>query len=269
MRYLKKKCFGEVKAYELGWAPVGRPFITVHFYIVDGICIDTAQQHMQKEVVELVKRHSVHRIILTHHHEDHSGNAACLKKECAIPVLGHPETVKKMKHPFKIFPYQYYAWGPARPVKMEMLPKTVQSDHIHLQSIHTPGHSRDHTVFWEKNRGWLFSGDLFIAERIKYFRADEKMKDQIESLKKACCLDFDTLFCAHNPCIENGKIKLQKKLQFLEDVYGTVKRFHNQGLDMSETIEAIGMKENHMVKIFCMGNVSMKNMIRSAYSSLK
>ncbi len=55
----------------------------------------------------------------------------------------------------------------------------------------------------------------------------------------------------------------------LEDIYGTVKRFHNQGLDMSETIEAISMKENHMVKIFCMGNVSMKNMIRSAYASLK
>lgn len=33
MRYLKQKYFGEVQAFELGWSPMGRPAMTVHFYI--------------------------------------------------------------------------------------------------------------------------------------------------------------------------------------------------------------------------------------------
>jgi hypothetical protein len=27
-------------------------------------------------------------------------------------------------------------------------------------------------------------------------------------------LDFDILFCAHNPCLKNGKQKIKNKLQF-------------------------------------------------------
>jgi glyoxylase-like metal-dependent hydrolase (beta-lactamase superfamily II) len=264
---LKQKDFGEVQAYELGWSPMGRPAMTVHFYIMDGICIDTALRHMQKEVVNCIANHQVHTIVLTHHHEDHSGNAASLNKTLQIPILGHPQTIKKMQQPFSILPYQHYAWGSALPVAMETLPETVQSDHIDLKPIHTPGHSRDHTVFWEKNKGWLFSGDLFIAERIKYFRADEKMQDQIDSLKKVCQLDFDCLFCAHNPQIKNGKAKLQQKLQFLEDLYGRIKGFHAKGLGLNETVKAMGLKENYVMKTFCMGNLSMKNMVRSAFTA--
>ena len=50
MRYCKPKQFGDVQAFELGWSPFGPPVMTVHFYLVDGICIDTAQRRMQKEV---------------------------------------------------------------------------------------------------------------------------------------------------------------------------------------------------------------------------
>jgi glyoxylase-like metal-dependent hydrolase (beta-lactamase superfamily II) len=182
--------------------------------------------------------------------------------------MGHPETVKKMQKPFRILPYQHYAWGSALPLEMEPLPANVQSDHIELIPIHAPGHSRDLTVFWEKSKGWLFCGDLFIAERVKYFRSDEKMKDQIESLRKITALDFDRLFCAHNPPLENGKAKLQSKLQFLEDFYGSVKELHASGLDIDAIINKMGLKENYIMKVFCMGNLCMKNMVRSACASL-
>lgn len=268
MRYCIPKNFGEVQAYEVGWSPFGPPAMTVHFFIVDGICIDTALHHMQKEVVACTAGHRAHTVVLTHHHEDHSGNAAFLKKTLNLPVMGHTETVKKMQKPFKILPYQHYAWGAALPLEMETLPATIQSERIELVPIHAPGHSRDHTVFWEKHKGWLFCGDLFIAERVKYFRADEKMKDQIESLKKITALDFERLFCAHNPQLQNGKVKLQNKLQFLEDFYGRIKDFHAKGLDIDAIIREMGLKENYFMKAFCMGNMCMKNMVRSACASL-
>lgn len=266
MRYLKKKDFNRVQAFELGWSPIGKPFMTVHFYVVDGFCIDTGFRRMQNEAVSSVSQSQIHHILLTHHHEDHSGNAAVLNETLDAPVLGHPVTVEKMKRRFKILPYQHYAWGSAQPVEMQALPPTVQSDHIELHAIHTPGHSKDHTVFLEKKEGWLFSGDLFIAERIKYFRADEKMKAQIDSLKKICQYDFDCLYCAHNPQLHNGKQKLQNKLQYLEDIYGTVKGLHAKGLDLDEIIKKIGLRENYVMKCFCMGNLSMKNMVRSVFA---
>lgn len=269
MRYCKSKDFGEVTAYELGWSPFGPPAMTVHFYVVDGICIDTAFQRMQKEAHACTAGHRLHTIVLTHHHEDHSGNAASLKKALDIPVLGHAETIHKMRQPFKIFPYQHYAWGAALPLEMGSLPESVPSDQIELIPVHAPGHSKDHTVFWEKNNGWLFSGDLFIAERIKYFRSDEKMKDEIDSLKKISALDFDSLFCAHNPQLKNGKAALQKKLQYFEDFYGRVQGLHGKGMDVNAIIREMGLKENYFMKAFCMGNLSMKNMVRSACASLQ
>jgi len=246
---------------------VGRPLMTVHFYFVDGVCIDTALSHGKKQVIDILSDHAVHSVVLTHHHEDHSGNAAVIKQTHGATVEGHPVTVEKLNRGFKIMPYQHYSWGAAQPLDMTPLPAIVTSDNIELQPIHTPGHSRDHTVFWEKNQGWLFSGDLFIAERIKYFRADEKIKDQIASLKKTCRLDFDSLFCAHNPHFKNGKQKLRNKLQFLEDLYGRVKEFQEQGLDVNKTIKQIGLKETYFIKYFCMGNVSMKNMVRSIFDA--
>ena len=268
MRYCRHKNFGEVEAYELGWSPFGPPAMTVHFFVVDSICIDTAFQRMQKETLAYLAEHQVHTLVLTHHHEDHSGNAASLKKALEVPVLGHPETVKKMQRPFKIFPYQHYAWGAALPLAMKTVGDSVSSDHIELIPVHAPGHSKDHTVYWEKNKGWLFSGDLFIAEHIKYFRADEKIKDQIESLKKICQLDFDCLLCAHSPQMNDGKTKLRNKLQFLEDIYGRIKGFHTNGLDVNATILKMGLKENIFLKTFTMGNLSMKNMVRCVYASL-
>ena len=68
-----------------------------------------------------------------------------------------------------------------------------------------------------------------------HFFVDEKIKDHIESLKKICQLDFDCLLCAHSPQINDGKTKLRNKLQFLEDIYGRIKSFHTNGLDVNAT----------------------------------
>jgi glyoxylase-like metal-dependent hydrolase (beta-lactamase superfamily II) len=173
----------------------------------------------------------------------------------------------RQKNP--ILPYQHYMWGASTPVSMLPLPVIIESDRFMLEPIHTPGHSKDHVVFYAKANGWLFSGDLFLAERIKYFRSDEHMKDQIASLKKIKALDFNALFCAHNPKPKNGKKSIANKLQFLEDLYGNVQRLWEKGLSLDDMTASIGLKEDYLIKMFCMGNVSMKNMIRSAVKSLQ
>ena len=96
--------------------------------------------------------------------------------------------------------------------------------------IHTPGHSKDHTVYLEEQHGWLFSGDLYLGDRIKFFRSDERIGEQIASLEKVLTFDFDALFCGHRPRPEGGRAHLERKLDFLGSLHATVSEWVRQGL---------------------------------------
>ena len=269
MKTVEKQIFGDVVAYELGFSPIGSPLMTVNCFVVGDILIDTGQSHMQKAVKEIVASHKISASLLTHHHEDHSGNAAVIQKTFHIPVMGHPMTAEKLKYPYRIFPYQYWVWGATTPMEPDPLPEGIyEHGKFRFHPIHTPGHSKDHTVFLELNNGWLFSGDLYLGDRIKYFRADEKIEDQISSLRHVLCHDFDALFCNHRPRPENGKKHLSKKLQFLEDFYGNVSHLARQGLDDQSIMRRLHLKEQRMIQVICFGNVSMRNMVRSVIRSL-
>ena len=154
--------------------------------------------------------------------------------------------------------------GKSEDVKVKPLGAAIESERFTFRPIHTPGHSKDHTVFLEEKNGWLFSGDLYLGERIKYFRSDEKIYDQIDSLKKMRKYDFDALFCAHNPCREEGKPRLAQKLQFLEDIVGRVQQLKEQELSENAIIKLMDPNKDRWVKLMTMGNVSFANMVRSA-----
>ena len=265
MKIVEEKRFGAVRAIKLGFGPLGPPLMCVHLFYLDGLVIDSGQRHMQKAVLELLSGSTVAKILLTHHHEDHSGNAAAISKSHNAPVFGHPVTAEKMKRRFPIKPYQRYVWGHSESAEVSPLPKIIESDGYTLVPVHCPGHSRDHIAYLEPNHGWLFSGDLFLGERIKFFRSDEVFQDQIVSIKNILAHDFEALFCAHNPCAYGGKSRLRNKLQFLEELYGDVQQMKAAGHSAKAAIRRLDHKNDRIVKWFTMGNVSFANMVRSAY----
>jgi glyoxylase-like metal-dependent hydrolase (beta-lactamase superfamily II) len=269
MNIVKTNHFDQVEMIQLGYGPIGPPLMSVFLYVVDGVVIDTGLHHMARTVVGLLKNKDPKLIILTHHHEDHSGNAALISNLCKIPVFGHPLTADKLKMGFSIRPYQHIVWGKAHPVAVAALPDVVETDRFTFRPVHTPGHSKDHTVFLEQEHGWLFSGDLYIGERIKFFRSDERFCDQIASLKRVLELDFEVLFCGHNPSLANGKLKIRKKLQFLEDLYGKINKLIEKGFSEKAVIKALDPKSDHWVKWVTMGNASFANMLRSAMGSIR
>jgi glyoxylase-like metal-dependent hydrolase (beta-lactamase superfamily II) len=264
MHIVVSRQFDEIEAFQFGYGPVGRPFMSVYVYAVDGVIIDTGQSNMRKYVIEQLRNTQPHKILLTHHHEDHSGNASALGRFHQIDIFGHAITAEKMAANRKILPYQRYIWGKSEDVKVKPFGSLIESGRFRFRPIHTPGHSKDHTVFLEERNGWLFAGDLYLGERIKYYRSDEKIYDQIDSLKKIRNYDFDALFCAHNPSRNNGKLRLERKLQFLEDIVGQVQRLKNLGLSDNRIIKLMDSKKDRWVKLMTMGNVSSANMLKSA-----
>ncbi|NIA19713.1 MAG: MBL fold metallo-hydrolase [Xanthomonadaceae bacterium] len=263
MRFCKKYNFNGIKGFKLGWSLVGPPLMTTYCYLLGDLMIDTGQSHMQKEVLEIAGEHKIKRIVLTHHHEDHSGNAAAIKLNYGATVYGHPLTREKMKTPFKIPLYQKYVWGKSTPLEMELFPEKIESVLGEMVPVHTPGHAKDHTVFFLKDAGVLFPGDLYLADKIKFFRSDEEVGTQILSLKKILELDFDVLLCSHYPKLENGKKRIESKLAFLEELYGNTIRFYEKGYSEKQIFKALELKEDYFVKYFCFGNVSMLNGVRS------
>jgi glyoxylase-like metal-dependent hydrolase (beta-lactamase superfamily II) len=253
-----------IQGFMLGWSLAGPPLMTVYCYIFDSIMIDTGLSHMEKAVVHIACENRVRRVFLTHHHEDHSGNAAAIHGSLSADIYGHPLTCEKLQKPFSILPYQKYVWGRSTTVGVKSFPDEIDTPLGKLVPVHTPGHAKDHTSFFLPERGILFSGDLYLADRIRYFRSDEDMGTQIESLKAVLQLDFDILLCAHYPKRKNGIQHVRKKLEFLEDLFGSIIDLWEKGLPEKRIFHELKLKEDHFMKFFCFGNVSMLNGVRSA-----
>ncbi|MCP4722435.1 MAG: MBL fold metallo-hydrolase [Desulfobacteraceae bacterium] len=264
MRLCKTYDFKGIKGIKLGRSLFGSPMMTVYFYLFNNVMIDTGFTHMQKETLDIAKNYDIKRIFLTHHHEDHSGNAAIIKKAVDAEVYGNSLTIQKMSVPFKILPYQTYMWGNAMSLTMKPVPKDIETDMGTMAPVHTPGHSKDHTTYFIKDAGVLFSGDLYLGDKIKFFRVDEDMGIQISSLKKVLKLDFQTLLCAHHPKLEHGKKHIENKLGFLEDLYGSIIALWQKGYPEKQIFTALNLKEALFIKYFCFGNVSMINGVKSA-----
>lgn len=264
MKIVKKINFGSVSALRLGFSPIGRPIMSVYLYYIDGVMIDTGQSNMRQAVRQFVVDIQPKHLLLTHHHEDHSGNAKMIQATCGTEVWGHPLTKEKMANIKPILPYQHLIWGRAAKLQLKILPPLIETERYRILPVHTPGHAKDHTVYLEQNQGWLFSGDMYIGDRIKFFRSDENICQQIESLKKLMNYDFDSVFCGHNPVLQNGPSHIRLKLNYLEDIYGKVNYFIQKGYSESEVISTMSNGSDLSVKIITMGNASFANMVRSA-----
>ena len=93
--------------------------------------------------------------------------------------------------------YRRVAWGRPRR-RGEPLPDVVDAGGIRLEVVHTPGHSPDHVCFFERERGWLFTGDLFLAERLRYLRDGRGLRALLASLRRVSApAGRARVLCAH------------------------------------------------------------------------
>ena len=263
--------FDGVHYYRFSIYRLGNNVQTVYTFVLDNLLIDTAQRYNRENILKVAKQHDINKIILTHHHEDHTGNVAFLMNELNIDAYAHPTAVKIMGKGYRMSPLAKLMNGSVEKAALNPIgtEDRIQTAHYTLEPIYTPGHCDDHYCYYERNKGWLFSGDLYVADKIKYFANYESLLTQIESIKKLVALDFDTLFCSHNPKTHGGKQRLQNKLQFFEDFAGTVTRYYEQGHNARQIFALMGMKENYLNKYITLGGFCAENMVHSVVKDLK
>lgn len=233
-------------------------------YRIADTLIDAGPSNQWRHVKPFVSQAPVRQLLLTHHHEDHSGNAARIAKLCHLtpkaPALAYEKLVKGYKTPL----VQKLVWGSPKPVHTQALAQQeVFSNGDVIIPIHTPGHAKDLTCFYVPQQGWLFSGDLYIAKSLKYLRVDEDLSELINSLRKVLAQDFRTVFCPHAGIIEEGKQALQAKLDYLLQLCHQAQLLDKKGIEHSVITHTILGPEDRLSKI-SRYNLSKGNLIQGA-----
>ena len=265
MRITERFDYEEIQGFKFGYSPIGKPSLFAIIYYVDGLLIDTGQRSMQKAILEKTSDLPVQQMLITHHHEDHSGNIRELRDQFNCKAYASEKCCELMKDPPSISFAQYMVWS-SRPACHDLTPisGSIQTENYEFQLIPIPGHAEDMVALYEPERRWLFSADLFINGYISYFLKNESIVDQINSIKRILELDFKVLLCSHNPRIHDGREKLQEKLNYLEDFHSRVSQEYQKGNSASRIMKNLKLNENTYIRLFSHGQLSMMNMVRSS-----
>ena len=270
MKCVEKYSQDEVLIHKFGSSLFGKPKLFSHVYYIDGLLIDTGHMRMRDDVFESINDLDVQQILITHYHEDHSGNIARLQSHFQCPVYASELCCEIMKNPPPISFGQKRSWGD-RPAYHDLIAiaESIKTPNYSFQIIPIPGHAVDMIALHEPSKAWLFSADLYVNSFIGYFLKEESMLQQINSIKKILELDFEYMFCGHNPQFKEPKKKLKKKLDFLEGFYQQVSDLHQEGKRGQEIFKKMKMKEYWIIKLLSSGKLSRMNMVNAVLRDLE
>jgi glyoxylase-like metal-dependent hydrolase (beta-lactamase superfamily II) len=225
-----------------GYIPPFR--LNVCLYIVDGVLIDAGSSIILKKIKPLLQQEKIDCAAITHIHEDHTGVAPWVKNNLKIPVYLPANSIDEAAKKSILPLYRKLTWGSRDAFIADPMPQFIETKNIKLDVIEAPGHQKDHVVFYEKNKGWLFSGDLYVSRKQQVAFKDENIEDAIKSLSKLIQLDIDKIFCGHSGIHSNAKEKMKSKLDFFLEIQSKVITLKEEGLTLEEIDKRLFPKSN-------------------------
>lgn len=96
---------------------------------------------------------------------------------------------------FDVNNYEFFQGNPTRVLKDN---DTIDIGDRCVQIVHTPGHSPGHMCFWERDRGYLFTGDLVYKDTLFAFFPSTDPEAYLNSLERISSLPVNHVFPAHH-----------------------------------------------------------------------
>src|ERR1700759_101692 len=90
-----------VSYYRFSIYRLGNNVQTVYTFVIDDLLIDTAQKFNRDNILKVTREKNISKILITHHHEDHTGNVAFLMKEMNMDAYAHPKAVQILSKGYK------------------------------------------------------------------------------------------------------------------------------------------------------------------------
>ncbi len=186
-----------------------------HCYLLNGenksLLIDTGLGicNIYDEVIKLADKPII--AVATHIHWDHIGGHKFFPEFYAheaelnwlkgeFPLSA--ETVRGMvidrcdlPSGFDVSKYTMFQGTPARVLKDK---DTIDLGGRIIEVLHTPGHSPGHMCFWEKETGYLFTGDLVYKDTLFAYYPSTDPEAYLNSLEKIAELPAKKVFPAHH-----------------------------------------------------------------------
>lgn len=193
--------------------------LDVSAYVVRGVVVDSGFPHVRAAFGAALDDMRLEGGMITHWHEDHAGNVSLLA-ERGLPLQLAPETLERLCARPTIRAYRRLTWG--RPPALAA--RHAPFEHPVLRFIHTPGHSPEHHVVWDAERGTLFSGDLWLGVRSRVLHASEDPRQIVASLRCVAALRPARMFDAHRGPVATPVAAIEAKVSWMTDAIGEIER---------------------------------------------
>lgn len=216
-----------------------------HCYLLNGdeysLLIDTGLGicNIYNEIIKLTDKPII--AVATHIHWDHIGGheyfpnfyaheaeVNWLKGEFPLTIHQIKEMVVDrcdLPEGYNVEEYKFFQGTP------EKLLKDNESIHIggrSIQVLHTPGHSPGHMCFWEKESGFLFTGDLVYKGTLFAYFPSTDPEAYLNSLKRITSLPVKRVFSAHHTLDIQPEI-LPRMCNALQELKKEGKLHHGSG----------------------------------------
>ncbi len=252
------------------------PFMAAWAYRIGGTLIDTGCPIAVDEFLPVLEQDgAIQTVYVTHHHEDHSGNAQRIRERFGAKIIVSQFCRPVTQAGFRELFYQRHTWGFFQPFVEDRCVVLAPFGSTEWQTsdgkftiIHAPGHSHDMTVVYWPEVKILFGADLYLAIRPKMGRRDEVWGAAVASVARVLeSCDIEHLLCAHYPVIETGGEMLAKKLAEMRDMAERISKQLGDQEPTAVEVERLRKNEfgpeNRRIQLFSLGDFSSRNIIRS------